>query len=178
MTSFRRARFVVLVTAAGAFLAGCAGDNGLLSTGALQSADAVATPAAAPKVDPACVTLASQIDTLRKEGTVGRLEAAAAGKSATVPVLRASLQKQAALNKVNADFQARCSKIPMAPQAAQAPAQPASAVVAAAAAPAMVKAVAKATPASGVTSVTAAAPVVAAAKSMVPAVTPAVAPAQ
>jgi hypothetical protein len=106
--------------------------------------------AAAPKPDAQCVTLATQIDTLRKEGTSARLEAAAVGKSATVPVLRAALKKQSELNKANAEFQAKCSKVPTAPQqSAQAPATPAAATVAAAAPGVATKAAAAA---SGVTS--------------------------
>jgi hypothetical protein len=64
-----------------------------------------------PKVDPACVTLASQIDTLRKDGVAERLEQAAKGKGETVSVKRASLTKIAELNKANAEFQAKCGTV-------------------------------------------------------------------
>jgi hypothetical protein len=84
---------------------GCANDSpSFFTTGSLSE------PAAVTKasLDPACVTLASQIDGLRKEGTVERLEKAADGKTSTVTVQRASLTKQAQLNKANADFIAKC----------------------------------------------------------------------
>lgn len=64
-----------------------------------------------PKVDPACVTLASQIDALRREGVADRVEAASKGKGATVAVKRESLAKVAELNKANAAFQARCGTV-------------------------------------------------------------------
>lgn len=64
-----------------------------------------------PKVDPACVSLASQIDALRREGVAERVEAASKGKGATVAVKRESLAKVAELNKANAAFQARCGTV-------------------------------------------------------------------
>lgn len=99
--------------------AGCSADGGTTLATASVAPEKVAT---APKIDPICVSLASQIDGLRKEGTVERLEQAAAGKSASVQVKRASLAKQAELNKANADFQAKCGpKIPAAQTAQVAP---------------------------------------------------------
>jgi hypothetical protein len=78
----------------------------------------------AMKTDPACAALASQITTLKGDGTIERLEKAADGKTTKVSVKRSALQKQTELNKAYADFQTRCGpKIPA--QAAQA--QPASA---------------------------------------------------
>lgn len=79
-----------------------------------------------PKVDPACVTLASQIDALRKEGAADRVAEAAKGKGATVSVKRESLAKVTELNKANAEFQAKCGTV--APAAATlTPATPAPA---------------------------------------------------
>ena len=75
-----------------------------LSTGSV-AADKSAT---ALKTDPVCVSLANQITTIKGDGTIERLEKAAAGKSAKVQVKREALQKQAELNKANADFQTRC----------------------------------------------------------------------
>ncbi len=117
---------------AGALGAGCAND-GNLSTAGISPEKAAMQQAA--KVDPACVSLASQIDTLRKEGAVDRLEKAAEGKGASVKVKRTSLAKQAELNKANADFQMKCGpKIPAAQTAQTAPAAPASTTANAAAA--------------------------------------------
>jgi hypothetical protein len=150
MTALRHSAFLTVALLIPVFVSGCASDGGPLTTNSVTGPENVAL--VAPKPDPACVTLTSQIDTLRKEGTVARLEAAASGKSASVPVLRAALKKQSELNKANADFQAKCSKVPSgAPQSAQAPAAPAAAVVAAATPGLATKAVSKAA-VSGVTS--------------------------
>jgi hypothetical protein len=154
---------VVFAAAAG----GCANDGGmgnLFSTGALGDAKPAVMEAKA-SADPVCVSMASQIDGLRKEGSVERLEKASDGKSAAVNVQRSALAKQAQLNKANADFIAKCGpnlpKTAMlaAPVAAATPVKPVAAVKTAAVA----KSVAAAN-ASGVTVVpptaTAAAPAV------------------
>ena len=121
---------------------GCASDGGGLFTTGSVSEPAALTKTAS--VDPACTTLASQIDGLRKEGTVDRLEKAADGKSATVSVQRASLNKQAQLNKANADFITKCGpNLPKATMASvAAPAAVAAPVAAATAATAPAKAAA------------------------------------
>ncbi len=117
---------------ASALSAGCAND-GNLSTAGISPEKAAMQQAA--KIDPACVSLTSQIDTLRKEGAVDRLEKAAEGKGASVKVKRTALVKQAELNKANADFQMKCGpKIPAAQSAQTAPAAPASTTANAAAA--------------------------------------------
>ena len=104
------------VIAVAALAAGCSADGSSMLSTASVSPEKTAVAA---KVDPACVALSSQIDTLRNEGSVDRLTKAAEGKSSSVQVKRASLAKQAELNKANADFQTRCGpKIP-APQTAQ-----------------------------------------------------------
>lgn len=109
-------------------LTGCASDgSGFLSTASLSDQPAQV----AAKADPACTALATQIETVRKEGAVERLEKAAAGKTATVQVKRESLAKQAELNKLNTEFQAKCSSVKpttaQATGAAPAPQQTASA---------------------------------------------------
>ena len=147
----RRAAFGATLAAAAA-AGGCANDNGpgLFSTGALG--DSKPVMAAKPAIDPACGTLASQIDKLNQDGTVGRLEKAADGKTADVTVKRASLATQAQLNKANADFIAKCgpnlpktamvapaTPVPAAAQAKVAQAATAKATAAAAAAGPAVK---------------------------------------
>lgn len=146
-------------------LAGCAND-GALGTSNLTTSAVAPVATAAPKVDPACVALAAQIDQLRQEGSIERLQQASQGKTASVQVKRASLAKQAELNRVNVEFQSKCATI--APKAATAAAAPPAvskeAAAAAATAPAAKTAVKKAAavkPASPV--VSAAAPVPAAA---------------
>ncbi len=95
---------------AGALGAGCANDANLSTSGIAPEKAGLHQAA---KVDPACVSLASQIEALRKEGAVERLEKAADGKGSSVQVKRTSLAKQAELNKANADFQMKCGpKIP------------------------------------------------------------------
>jgi hypothetical protein len=97
---------------------GCADNNNLLSTASVAPDKTVV----AAKVDPACVALSNQIDALRAEGSVERLEKAAAGKTSNVQVKRTSLAKQAELNKAYADFQTKCGpQIPKAQTAQAAP---------------------------------------------------------
>jgi hypothetical protein len=93
-------------------LGGCANDgsvSSMFSTSALGTSGETTTAAIIPKIDPACGTLAAQIDALRADGTIGRLEKVADGKGSNVQVQRTALKKQADLNKANADFQAKCA---------------------------------------------------------------------
>ena len=109
---------------AGALLAGCAGDGSerLFTTGALGTAADAAAPEA--KVDPACVTLASRIEGLRKEGIADKIEKAAAKK---YKMTQADLSKADQLTKANAEFQVRCSTImPRSAAAARRPRRSAS----------------------------------------------------
>ena len=137
-----RGAATALAIASAALAGGCANDGGaggLFSTGSLSD-PAPAITAAKANPDPMCVTLASQIEQLRKEGTVERLEKAADGKTASVTVQRAALGKQTQLNKANADFIAKCG--PNLPKSAMtAVAAPAAAAPAAAAAKPAVAAV-------------------------------------
>ena len=131
-----------------ALLGGCAADTAGITTSAVDPK--LAPVATASKVDPACVSLMSQIDGLRKEGVSERVEKAASkGKTATVAVKRTSLAKMAELDKANAEFQAKCSTIsPSAGQSAAAPSPVTGAVTNAvtnAASPAATKATSAAT---------------------------------
>ena len=83
-------------------LAGCAGDGeNIFTTGALGTS-------AEAKLDPMCVTLASRIEALRKEGIAEKIEKAAAKK---YKMTQSDLNKADQLTKANADFQLRCSTI-------------------------------------------------------------------
>jgi len=106
-------------------LTGCAGEGGFLSDTLTTS-----SVAEAPKVDPVCVSLASQIDTLKKEGVAEKIEKAAAKK---YKMTAADLTKADQLTKANAEFQAKCSTLsPKPATTAQAPATaPSPAAVAA-----------------------------------------------
>ena len=105
--------------ATAALLAGCATDQ------SLTTASVKKTPIV--KSDAACVSLSSQIDAVQAEGTVARVEKVAEGKTRSAMVKRAALAKVAELNKLNAEYRARCSKpgatIAKAPVAAKAAAQ-------------------------------------------------------
>lgn len=136
----RTTRLLASIALAAIALGGCSSTGDLMHTSSV-TADSTAV-AAAPRIDPACASLASQIDTLRQDGTIAKLEKAAAGKSSSVQIKRASLAKQAELNQAYADFQAKCG--PQLPRTAQA-ATPAPAT-AAKVAPIAATATASATP--------------------------------
>ncbi|MEZ5855514.1 MAG: hypothetical protein R3D67_12530 [Hyphomicrobiaceae bacterium] len=112
---------ITAVVATALSLTACA-ENSLLGSNAPATTAALPPK---PAIDPACATLAAQIDEMRRDGVVERAEAAAKGKSKTVSVKRESLGKLAQLEKVNAEFQAKCSTMPRA-IGAQAAAQPAA----------------------------------------------------
>ena len=103
-------------------LAGCASDgsDSFFTTGALGP------QASGDKVDPQCVTLASRIEMLRKEGIGDKIEKAAAKK---YKMTQSDLNKADQLTKANAEFQTRCSPImpPITASPAPAPEEPAPA---------------------------------------------------
>jgi hypothetical protein len=102
MAPITRATSLAIAASLGLVLAGCANDVG----GMFGATTTTASIPEKPKVDPACVTLTSQIDTLRKEGIADRVEKAAAKKYKMTP---ADLTKAAQLNKANAEFKDKCS---------------------------------------------------------------------
>jgi len=119
MSSIMRASSKALVLA-GLMLAGCAGDSndGIFTTGTLGTSQTAAAPPEA-RVDPACVTLASRIDGLRKEGVGDKIEKAATKK---YKMTQADLGKADQLTKANAEFQLRCSTVtPSSVQASSSP---------------------------------------------------------
>lgn len=104
--SFTRSSSILAAIICGAGLAGCAADGGFMETGSITPAPQPAVKTAS--IDPQCATLAQQIEQIKSEGTVGRLEKVAEGKSATAVVKRNALQQQAQLNKANAEYIAKC----------------------------------------------------------------------
>jgi len=118
MAIIKRASSQALVLT-GLMLAGCAmeGGDGLFTTGSLTGSANQA--AAESKTDPACITLASRIETLRKEGVQDKIEKAAAKR---YKMTQADLGKADQLNKANAEFQSRCSTVTPRPTTAEAPA--------------------------------------------------------
>lgn len=125
----RFAASAALALGAAALLAGCANDNLLGGGSNLTTASVAPTP----PVDPACVTLTAQIDTLRKEGVAEKIEKAAAKKYKMTP---ADLAKADQLTKANAEFQTKCSTVTPKASTAQAPAAASTQVASAASKPA------------------------------------------
>ena len=102
---------------AGVLLAGCAeGSDSLFTTGSLTGGPM----ASETKADPACMTLASRIAALRKDGIPDKIEKAAAKR---YKMTQADLNKADQLTKANAEFQARCSTVKTAPVTAESPSQ-------------------------------------------------------
>ena len=104
--SMNKRAAATIVGLAGLMLAGCAGEggmDGIFTTGSIGS-----SAASEPRVDPACVTLSSRIEVLRKEGIADKIEKAAAKK---YKMTAADLNKAAQLNRANAEFQTKCSTL-------------------------------------------------------------------
>jgi hypothetical protein len=108
MAIYKRASSALVL--AGVLLAGCAmeGNDGIFTTGSLTGPQT----AAAEKADPACMSLASRIETLRKEGIPAKIEKAATKR---YKMTQSDLGKADQLTKANAEFQARCSTVKTAP---------------------------------------------------------------
>lgn len=112
-------------------LGGCASDgSSFLTTGSLAANDA-SVASSSERISPECMTLMSTIQELRQEGTPDRVEKiSTAGKSSTVSIKRTALAKLTELDKANAEFQLKCSKL-APPAAAAAAVSPAPAQTAA-----------------------------------------------
>lgn len=92
-------------------LPACSNTGGLTGSSVTTSSINNQQAANKPAIDPACVTLVSKIDSLRKDGITDRVEKVGAGKSKTVSVYRASLARMAELDRANAEYQLRCGKL-------------------------------------------------------------------
>jgi hypothetical protein len=111
MAIYKRASWALVL--GGVLLAGCAeGNDGLFTTGSLTGG-----PQSAEKTDPACMSLATRIEALRKDGIPDKIEKAAARR---YKMTQADLGKADQLTKANAEFQARCSNVKTAPVTAEA----------------------------------------------------------
>jgi hypothetical protein len=134
MPTFRKSSSVALLLGA-TLLGGCSGGLSDLGFGSNAGAVTASIPEVA-KVDPACTTLVSQIDGLKKDGVADKVAQAAAKK---YKMNAADLTKADQLNKANGEFQAKCAAGPKPAQTASmsAPAMPpaATAAVTQAAAP-------------------------------------------
>lgn len=137
---FKKLQAPAIALVGAALLAGCAEDSSLLSG---TSNLTTASVGEAQKTDPACVSLTSQIETLKKEGVADKVAQASIKK---YKMTQADLTKADQLNRSNTEFQAKCSVIKPAP-AQTASAAPVAPAGPAATAPAKIApAVAKATP--------------------------------
>lgn len=115
-----RAITVTLALGATVALGACANDT--LVSGLGPAPQQTAALPAKLAADPACSGLATQIEALRRDGVVDRVEAASKGKGNTVKIKRESLSQIAELEKANAEFQAKCSTVPIVAEAAPSPA--------------------------------------------------------
>jgi hypothetical protein len=114
-TSFRpkfSSSAVLLIGAT--LLGGCSGGISDMFGGSAGAATTASIPEVA-KADPACSTLVSQIDGLKKEGVADKVAQAAAKK---YKMSTADLGKADQLNKANGEFQAKCSVGPKPSQSA------------------------------------------------------------
>ena len=100
-----------------ALLAGCAGEgNNIFTTGAIGN-QAKTAKAAESNVDAACISLATRIDDLRREGIAEKIEKASVNK---YKMTRGDLVKVDQLIKANAEFQIKCATFTAKPTTAQA----------------------------------------------------------
>jgi hypothetical protein len=97
MAIYKRASWALVL--GGVLLAGCADGNDGFTTGSLTGG-----PQSAEKTDPACMSLATRIEALRKDGIPAKIEKAAAKR---YKMTQADLSKADQLTKANAEFQAR-----------------------------------------------------------------------
>jgi len=107
----RSIAFCGALIACTSLLAACS-QNGLLSSGMTTGSIDPQQQAAAKAQEEACLTLASQIETLNTEGVPGKIEKAAAKK---YKLKSADITKVDELNKANSEFQTKCSKYPPKP---------------------------------------------------------------
>ena len=131
---FKKLHAPAIALLGAALLAGCAeGTGGFGDSANLTTASVVE----APKTDPACVSLASQIETLKKEGVADKVAQASIKK---YKMTTADLTKADQLNRSNTEFQAKCSTVKPSTTGQTAAVSPASGGSAAtAAAPAAAK---------------------------------------
>lgn len=112
----RSKKFYWAPVVVGALTLGACSNTGGLTTSSIDQQKVAKKPA----IDPACVSLVSKIDSLRKDGITDRVAKAGTGKSKTVPVYRTSLARMAELDRTNAEYQRRCGTLKPATATARA----------------------------------------------------------
>jgi hypothetical protein len=111
----KKSSSMVAMLMSAAVLGGCSGGvSDMFGGGSAGLATTASIPEVA-KADPACATLVSQIDGLKKEGVADKVAQAAAKK---YKMNTADLSKADQLNKANGEFQAKCSVGPKPSQTA------------------------------------------------------------
>jgi hypothetical protein len=110
MASLIHAASLAVTASLALMLGGCANDGSTTFGSNLFGASTTTTASIPekPRTDPACFSLTSQIDTLKKEGVAETIEKAAAKK---YKMTAADLNKAAQLNRANAEFQTKCSTL-------------------------------------------------------------------
>lgn len=110
MASLIHAASLAVTASLALMLGGCANDGSSTLGSNLFSSSSTTTASIPekPRTDPACFSLTSQIDTLKKEGIAEKVEKAAAKK---YKMTAADLAKAAQLNRANAEFQTKCSTL-------------------------------------------------------------------
>lgn len=108
MASLIHATSLAVTTSLALMLGGCANDGSSTFGSSMFGATTTASIPEKPRTDPACFSLTSQIDTLKKDGIAEKVEKAAAKK---YKMTSADLTKAAQLNRSNAEFQAKCSTL-------------------------------------------------------------------
>jgi hypothetical protein len=109
MASIIHATSLAVTASLALLLGGCANDgSSTFGSNVFGANTTTASIPEKPRTDPACFSLTSQIDTLKKEGIAEKIEKAAAKK---YKMTAADLTKAAQLNRSNAEFQAKCSTL-------------------------------------------------------------------
>lgn len=108
MASIIHATSLAVTTSLALILGGCANDGSSTFGGNMFGPTTTASIPEKPRTDPACFSLTSQIDALKKEGIAEKVEKAAAKK---YKMTAADLNKAAQLNRSNAEFQSKCSTL-------------------------------------------------------------------
>jgi hypothetical protein len=107
----------IAIAALTVMAAGCSNDGTMFpgSGGGLSTSSVDPASQSASKSNPLCLTLASQIDALNKEGIPDKVSKAALKK---YKLKGSDLAKADELNKANSEFQTKCSDYPPAPTVA------------------------------------------------------------
>jgi hypothetical protein len=106
----------IAIVALTVMAAGCSQDGTVFpGSGGLNTSSVDSSSQSGSKSNPLCLTLASQIDALNKEGIPDKVSKAALKK---YKLKGSDIAKADELNKANSEFQTKCSEYPPAPTVA------------------------------------------------------------